>query len=76
MTVDEIPVDHGDERVVDGMLVTSAVASLDGDLRAVIQATYTDDLSVEASSVRLAVPVGTVKSRLKRARDRLRKELT
>jgi RNA polymerase sigma-70 factor (ECF subfamily) len=74
--VDDIAVGNDDDRVVERMRMTSAVESLDVDLRHVIEAAYVDDLSVEQSSVRFAVPVGTVKSRLKRARDRLRKELT
>jgi len=64
-----------DDGVVERIRMASAVESLDVDLRHVIEAAYVDDLSVDQSSVRLAVPTGTIKSRLKRARDRLREEL-
>ncbi|TFH21119.1 MAG: RNA polymerase sigma factor [Acidimicrobiales bacterium] len=74
--VDDTSVGDDDDRVVERMRMASAVESLDVDLRHVIEAAYVDDLSVEESSVRFAVPAGTVKSRLKRARDRLREELT
>lgn len=65
-----------DDVVVERLRLESAVRSLDADLRSVIETTYVQDLSVEQSGIVLAVPAGTVKSRLKRARDRLRKELT
>lgn len=74
--VDEVWVGNEDDLIVERMQVKSAVDSLDADLRHVIETTYVDDLSVEQSGVLLAVPAGTVKSSLKRARDRLRKELT
>lgn len=74
--VDQVGVGNEDELIVERLRVESAVDSLDADLRHVIETTYVDDLTVEQSGVLLAVPTGTVKSRLKRARDRLRKELT
>ena len=74
--VDAVGVGNEDELIVGRLRVDSAVRWLDADLRRVVEATYVDDLSVEQSGVLLAVPAGTVKSRLKRARDRLRKELT
>lgn len=74
--VDEIGIGSEDDLVVERLRLTSAVGSLEVDLREVIENAYVDDLSVEQSSLLLAVPAGTVKSRLKRARDRLRRELT
>jgi RNA polymerase sigma-70 factor (ECF subfamily) len=73
---DRADLGDADDRVVQRLSLESAVRSLDADLRNVIETTYIDDLSVEQSGIVLAVPAGTVKSRLKRARDRLRKELT
>jgi RNA polymerase sigma-70 factor (ECF subfamily) len=74
--VAEVGVGNEDELVVERLRVASAVRSLDADLRHVIETTYVDDLSIAQSGLLLAVPAGTVKSRLKRARDRLRRELT
>lgn len=74
--VDRADLEATDDRSVERLSLASAVRSLDVDLRNVIETTYVDDLSVEQSGAVLALPAGTVKSRLKRARDRLRKELS
>lgn len=48
-----------------------ALGELSGDLREVILLVRLDGLSLEEVSVLLGIPVGTVKSRLFRARDKL-----
>lgn len=53
----------------------AAMQSLSPEFRAVIQATVLDGLSVKETSSLLGIPVGTVKSRAKRARGHLREHL-
>lgn len=53
----------------------AAMQSLSPEFRAVIQATVLDGLSVKETSTLLGIPVGTVKSRAKRARGHLREHL-
>jgi len=53
-----------------------AIARLSPDLRAVLQATVLDDLSVRDASVLLGIPEGTVKTRARRARLQLREALS
>lgn len=49
--------------------------SLDSDHRDVLRMHYSQDLSIEAMSRRLRIPVGTVKSRLFHARKKLKEAL-
>ncbi|MEW9530489.1 RNA polymerase sigma factor [Microbispora sp. NPDC049125] len=60
-------IEHGD--------LGAALARLSPELRAVIQATVLDGLTVREASRLLGVPEGTVKTRLMRAKARLREEL-
>ncbi|WP_432869424.1 RNA polymerase sigma factor [Microbispora rosea] len=60
-------VEHGD--------LGGALARLSPELRAVIQATVLDGLTVREASRLLGIPEGTVKTRLMRAKARLREEL-
>lgn len=53
----------------------SALQTLSPEFRAVIQATVLDGLSTKETAKLLGIPEGTVKSRAKRARGRLRDEL-
>lgn len=62
-----IGVEHGD--------LGAALARLSPELRAVIQATVLDGLTVQEASRLLGVPAGTVKSRAMRARAQLREHL-
>jgi len=55
--------------------VGSALARLSPELRSVLQATVLDGLTTREASHLLGVPQGTVKTRLVRARVRLREEL-
>ncbi|MFD1543387.1 RNA polymerase sigma factor [Nonomuraea guangzhouensis] len=60
-------VEHGD--------LGAALDRLSPELRAVIQATVLDGLTVKETSRLLGVPEGTIKTRAMRARARLREEL-
>ncbi|TDR87221.1 sigma-70 family RNA polymerase sigma factor [Enterovirga rhinocerotis] len=56
--------------------VLDAVESLPADQRAVLLLVCVEDLSYEAAARVLGVPIGTVMSRLSRARERLRRLVT
>lgn len=53
----------------------AALAGLDPDLRAVVVLRHYADLSTADTAAALDIPIGTVKSRLARALDRLRTDL-
>lgn len=68
-----------DEAMVSGesrQLVREAIASLEEDQRSVIMLRYFAELSVPEIAQVLALPEGTVKSRLHRAMQRLRPRLS
>lgn len=50
-----------------------AICSMPGELRAVVMLFYMQGMDTRAVSESLGIPVGTVKSRLSRARDHLRR---
>jgi RNA polymerase sigma-70 factor (ECF subfamily) len=54
----------------------SALAKVSPELRTVLQATVLDGLSTREAATLLGIPEGTVKTRLHRARVRLREELS
>lgn len=56
--------------------VLDAIEALSADQRAVLLLVCVEDLSYEAAARVLGVPIGTVMSRLSRARDRLRRLVT
>lgn len=67
-----------EQRLLEGHLggdLADALAGLDDDLRAVLIATAVDGLSTREAGELLGVPQGTVKTRLKRARETLRSRL-
>lgn len=53
-----------------------AFARLEPDLQAVLIATAVDGLSTKETGVLLGIPQGTVKTRLMRAREQMREQLT
>lgn len=55
--------------------VSAAIATLPVDQRAVIELSYVEDIAHSEISERLGIPVGTVKSRLRLAYEKLRVEL-
>jgi RNA polymerase sigma-70 factor (ECF subfamily) len=61
-------VEHGD--------LGRALSALSPELRAVIQATALDGLTMREAAVLLGVPEGTAKTRLMRARAQLRREMS
>ncbi len=63
------------EVFLDGVLLSSALAELEVDQRDVLLLFAWEGLSYEEIAVALGVPVGTVRSRLSRGRDRLRSRL-
>jgi RNA polymerase sigma-70 factor (ECF subfamily) len=62
-----VGVEHGD--------LGAALARLSPELRAVIQATVLDGLTVKEAAQLLGLPEGTVKTRARRARAQLREQL-
>jgi RNA polymerase sigma-70 factor (ECF subfamily) len=52
-----------------------ALGRLSPELRAVVQATVIDGLTTKEAARLLGIPAGTVKTRMMRARARLREEL-
>jgi len=63
------------EAVVDRELLGGALAALPAREREVLLLFYLEDLPLDACAQICAVPVGTIKSRLNRARKLLRREL-
>ncbi len=64
--------------ILDGMLderLAAAMAELDPKFRAVVLLVDAQELTYAEAAAALGVPVGTVMSRLSRARDRLRRRL-
>ena len=59
----------GDERKA---AIAQALATLDDDVRSALELTYFEGLTAPEISARLAIPIGTVRSRLARGLERLR----
>ncbi|MFI5905944.1 RNA polymerase sigma factor [Dactylosporangium sp. NPDC051541] len=72
---DVLPADDDTEAVVNRELLAGALTALPARDREVLLLFYLEDLPLEACAQICAVPVGTVKSRLNRARRLLRQEL-
>ncbi|MBI3925042.1 MAG: sigma-70 family RNA polymerase sigma factor [Armatimonadetes bacterium] len=68
-------VPDGVDRLDTRMMVRDAVRTLPPEFRAVVVLRYIADLSYQQIASVLELPLGTVQSRLKRALDRLAKEL-
>ncbi|GAA2355646.1 sigma-70 family RNA polymerase sigma factor [Dactylosporangium salmoneum] len=73
--VDDVPGADEAELVVDREAIGSALAALPAREREVLLLFYLEDLPLDACAQICAVPVGTIKSRLNRARQLLRREL-
>ncbi|GAA2593826.1 hypothetical protein GCM10010399_25520 [Dactylosporangium fulvum] len=73
--IDDIPGDDEAEGVVNREMLVGALAALPVREREVLLLFYLEDLPLDACAQICAVPVGTVKSRLNRARGLLRHEL-
>lgn len=75
-TLDEAPepaVDGGQEGRVAMNDLLAALDTLPEEQRAVLLLVSVEDLSYEAAAAALGVPIGTIMSRLSRARERLRR---
>ena len=73
LEVDGVAATPGAQAAVDGARMRNLVADLPAELRAVLDLAYFEGLSATESAERLGVPTGTVKSRLARALDQLRR---
>ena len=69
---DQLAVAEDPMNGADGALVRGALGDLPVDQRAVLELAYFEGLSLTEIAERLAVPVGTIKSRLARALGKLR----
>ena len=68
----EAPVESSDDEIA---TLRDAIAELPADKRAILSMFYIDDLSIREIAVVLAVPEGTIKSRLFHARSQLKQIL-
>lgn len=59
-------------QLADKLLIHGALAELEPTTAACIEAVWLEDLSYEQASIRLGIPVGTVKSRVSRGQSRLK----
>lgn len=75
LNVDEIPDRLRDESPFDQERLQVALSELDEDFRVIVSMFYFEELSYKEIAEALAIPIGTVMSRLARAKGRLRKEL-
>lgn len=73
--LDDPPGEDEADAVVNREALSGAVGALPAREREVLVLFYLEDLSLEACAQICAVPVGTIKSRLNRARALLRREL-
>lgn len=70
---DQAPDDERPEHVVDRLVVLDELASLPAEQRRVLVHAFYDDLTHQQIAARTGLPLGTVKSHLRRGMDRLRK---
>jgi RNA polymerase sigma-70 factor (ECF subfamily) len=71
----EVVVDEREHASPDHPRVRTAVAALGADQKAVLELAYFEGLSCSEIASRIAIPIGTVKSRLAAGMQRLREEL-
>ena len=69
-------VDPAGTRSVDARVILCALSELGEDFRSVLELFYIADLSYREISTTLQIPIGTVMSRLSRAKEQLRGVLT
>jgi RNA polymerase sigma-70 factor, ECF subfamily len=75
LDVDEIPAEDPAETEIDGERLQAALAALADEYKLVLLMFYFEERSYREIAVRLGVPLGTVMSRLSRAKAQLRGRL-
>lgn len=75
MDLDEILEQKKDESTVDEILIQQAISELPDDYRLVLLMFYFEELSYQQIAEKLGVKMGTVMSRLSRAKDRVKRRL-
>lgn len=75
MRVDEIPDTAAADEAIDRDMLEQAITALPDEFRLVLCMFYFEERSYKEISECLAMPIGTVMSRLARAKGRLRKQL-
>ena len=73
--VEDVPDETPEVDEIDRELLAAALASLPEDFRLVVLMFYFEDLSYQEIAEQLEIPIGTVMSRLSRAKGHLRKRL-
>lgn len=71
--VHQEPAEHRSDRVLDRLVVLDELATLPAEQRRVLVLAFYDDLTHQQIAARTGLPLGTVKSHLRRGVDRLRK---
>jgi RNA polymerase sigma-70 factor (ECF subfamily) len=71
----ELVADEGAPVTPDHALVRNALGALGDDQRRVLELAYFEGLSCSEIAARIAIPIGTVKSRLAAALQRLREAM-
>ena len=75
LSVDQIPEDREVEDEIDGQQLQAAIETLPDEFKLVVLMFYFEDFSYKQIAAELDIPVGTVMSRLARAKGRLRRAL-
>lgn len=75
LEVDEIPAAHEHGSDIDPQLLQQAIDRLPAEFKVVLTMFYFDELSYKEIAAQLELPMGTIMSRLSRAKSRLRAHL-
>jgi len=71
----DAPVDPAEDELARRLLVLDALGSLPGERRTVLELAFYEDLTHRTIAERLGLPLGTVKSHIRRGLDQLRREM-
>ncbi len=75
VSLEEVSIKEKYSDKYENMDLTNAIASLNEDLRSITVLYYFDDMSTVEIAKMLEIPEGTVRSRLSRAREKLRESM-